>query len=438
MQSEMPIITDDEFYAIGRELDNKHAIFYRFWEMGKPTFSTAIPTACIAWDRDFSRPSFIMNPDFWTSLNQYNRVFVIAHEMLHIILNHGIRLKDFPSQELGNLAIDIVVNHLLVNKFGFFRSKITDQEKLCWVDTIFRGKKVVDDKHMEYYLKMLMDEAKKIQAQGGEGQAGNGAKTVDVHGGMPSTEEMEGVLKNINDSLSPSEKEDLKEVIQKHYQNEGQEGYGEGFDPCSGRGLTGTGVWTFMPIEQVPKKRKWETIIIKWAMTRIVPSDKSMERWERQHRRLVCVSTDTLRLPCEMDVDSFSREEKRITVKFFLDTSGSCIDLAPRFWKAAHSLSSDKFDVELYWFNTAAGKVDPEKNKLPLGGGTTLQCIESLIQQEMKDQGTQYPDAVFVLSDGDGGLLKAEHPEKHYWFLTNKHYACNLLDCNTYDLRDFE
>ena len=31
----------------------------------------------------------LINPKFWDSLNYYNKAFVIAHECLHIILNHG-------------------------------------------------------------------------------------------------------------------------------------------------------------------------------------------------------------------------------------------------------------------------------------------------------------------------------------------------------------
>ena len=45
------------------------------------------------------------------------KLFVICHEMLHIILNHGKRSKNTLSENkiAANMALDIVVNHSLIN-----------------------------------------------------------------------------------------------------------------------------------------------------------------------------------------------------------------------------------------------------------------------------------------------------------------------------------
>ena len=43
---------------------------------------------------------------------------------MHVILNHGHRSKDSKNKNAANVAMDIVVNHLLVDRFGFIREKI--------------------------------------------------------------------------------------------------------------------------------------------------------------------------------------------------------------------------------------------------------------------------------------------------------------------------
>ena len=77
---EQPVITDDEFFHISRVLEDKHAIFYKLWEMGKPVFTDIIPTAAIRWDEDFERAIFEWNPDFWKELSkdEYTKTFVFS------------------------------------------------------------------------------------------------------------------------------------------------------------------------------------------------------------------------------------------------------------------------------------------------------------------------------------------------------------------------
>ena len=96
--------------------------------MGKPVFTQDISTAAIKFNKNGDFLEFVFNYDFWKSLDANNKLFVICHEAMHVILNHGHRSKDSENKNAANVAMDIVVNHLLIDRFGFIREKILNDQ----------------------------------------------------------------------------------------------------------------------------------------------------------------------------------------------------------------------------------------------------------------------------------------------------------------------
>jgi len=450
-------ISDDEFRRISNDLDEYHALFHMLWKMGRPTFSTAVPTACVSWDREFRRPRWMFNPDFWLSLDHYNRVWVIAHEMLHLVLNHGARFKDAEAQNVVNVATDIVINHMTVNKFGFHRSKIKNADNYCWVDTTFKkqdpANPISDDKHVEFYLKKLekmIPPDMEISIGPGSGQPGDGEgsggmpSTVDDHDSMPSAKDAKEFFKEVDDGLTPEEKADIRDVIEKHYQpdeKDGKSGDGKSDEVNQTRGDSGTGAWTFIDIDRkkIKKKRKWETVILEWCRKKLRPEIKGVERWGRKHRRMSAIDSGRLRLPSEMDVDSFIVEKYKLRLLFFLDVSGSCSSMSERFFKAALSLPEDRFETEFFCFNTQVFPVDKEERKLKVGGGTSFDIIEDAVQKWSAENKSKYADAVFIITDGYGNNVSPEKPERWFFFLSNFHSLhCIPAESHTFMLSDYE
>ena len=113
-------VTNDEWMEISFELEKHHAVFYQFWQMGKPVFTDTVKTACVIFDKDGDCVSFQFNPDFWKKLDKQSKLFILCHEMMHVVLDHGIRSKD-GNDNLCNTAMDIAVNQLLIDRFGFER-----------------------------------------------------------------------------------------------------------------------------------------------------------------------------------------------------------------------------------------------------------------------------------------------------------------------------
>lgn len=419
-------ISPSDFFGISRELEQHHAIFYQLWELGRPVFTNRLPTAAVAFNKEGECVNFLFNPKFYKSLTPVRRNFIISHECLHVILRHGVRAKDCESRDAANVAMDVVINELLCEQFGYDRDEIDPLtvdprfpekgpvRKLCWFENIFKDRPDVEQgQSFEYYYSRL-PEGYKIPDE---------IMLVDIHDFLDGDAE-EGVLKRIAGSLSEEDKKKIRDLIRK--QNKDSETGG------TKAGTEALGEWLQVGGGYVKPKRKWETIIKRW-MRKFLPNDfDTYEHWARSNRRLVMIPDDAL-LPTEMELQD-KEDDGKIDVDFYLDTSGSCVHLANRFFKASKSLPRWRFNVNLFCFDTQVYKVTPameKKGQVRGGGGTSFVIIEENIQQRIKkiaaEKGkpAKYPEAVFVISDGAGDRYKAEKPEKWHWFLTDH----ATLDC---------
>lgn len=467
----MEQFSTEEYFSLSRALELHHAVFYTMWSLGRPMFVEDTDTAYIRFDERGESIIFGINKKFWDSCSQRKKEFIICHECMHVILHHGFRslnLKNRLEYAIANQCMDIVVNHSLTNSFGFKREEIEGHEDLCWVDTVFPSEekketielvdtdnkpieiesttttpsKVFKNECFEYYYNMLKKEippnfgSTKIledhsgMGSGMPGQSDGeskyrGDKKSDSGGGIPDNNEdqtesgMNAIQGKLSDKLTDEEKETLSESV-------GQ-----------AAGTEAGNLVLLAAKVPVVKKRKWETVIRRWANKFIKQGFKDHEQWARTNRRFVLVDKQLI-IPTEMEIDSSEEDKKRIKVYFFLDTSGSCIGLKDRFWKAAMSLPEKTFDMELYCFDTRVYKVNAQDRKLYGFGGTSFSILENYIRADMIKRKTQYPKAVFVITDGYGDHIHPQYPERWHWFLTTGCKDCLPQTCNTYNLRDFE
>jgi hypothetical protein len=147
------MITD--WNEVGDELENYYGMFYAFWKVGIPELVDDIPTAAVTFDKKGNFVRFIYNEEFWERLSFDERVFITAHEMLHIMLNHGKRCQGLQP-EVSNIAADVVVNEMLVRHYGLDRDKITFADNLCWLDTVFPDGSQAYGLNFEQYYNALM------------------------------------------------------------------------------------------------------------------------------------------------------------------------------------------------------------------------------------------------------------------------------------------
>jgi hypothetical protein len=430
-------ISNEEWFEISLALEPHHAVFYKVWQMGKPIFNDQIETAAVQFDENGEFIWFHFNPHFWKRLQFKDKLFVICHEALHIVLNHGVRTRDCgrKNSQAVNVALDVVVNHTLVNNFGFNKAEIEGWQDYCWVDTVFKDKKPLppENEQYEFYYNLF----EKVYGDGGPGDGENGGPgLVDDHEMMgEGSGDWSKVIDELNEGLSQEEKESLKSTVNKHFQQPPPKDPKKNQKAGSGTG----GQWVFTNVGRVKKKQKWETVIKKWSRKYLIDKDKDIEQWARVNRRMNMLPSNMF-LPTEMEVEDEDKEKTRIDVWFYLDTSGSCWGLKDRFFAAALSLPTEKFNVRLFCFDTTVQETTLESRKVYGGGGTSFSILEAEIQKEI-NQGkiTKYPEAVFVITDGYGNNIKPEKPEKWYWFITEGGVK-NYIDrnCNFYNLSEFE
>lgn len=422
-------ITDEQFFLIARELEMYHAVFSKIWNLGKPIFDDKIETARVLFDNEGNCFSFQFNPNFWDKCLEYERYFIICHECLHVLLNHGSRLK-FLDKNIGNIAADIVINELLVSSFNFDRTRLGWIGKNgCWINTIFpeQTNDILKDKSLEYYYNILQ----KDSSGKNENSLKNGTVMVlDNHDGLENISESGEILEEILESLNEIEKSSLNKSL--------REGNRDEISKCEKQAGTFPGnLYIKVSVGNVKVKRKWETVIKKWANRFIHDADKDLDQWARTNRRFVGVMND-LFLPSEMEIEERDCIQRKIKVIFFQDTSGSCSHLAERFFKAAKSLPKDRFDIELYCFDTQCYSTTLESGNLYGFGGTSFSILEDKVLEICKNDLTKYAKAVFVITDGYGNNIYPKKPKNWYWFLSGKYKYYIPEECNVFDLSDFE
>lgn len=410
----------DEFFSLSRDLEKYHSIFDRLWAFGTPVFSKDIKIAAVYFDSIGNSLDFKINPDFWALQNNIQKQFIIAHECLHVILYHGFRIIKLNSsqRDIANIALDLVVNHSLVNRFGFKRSDIDPNNIYCWVDNVFKDP-VPDNKYYEYYYNLL--EKLEPPLDGG-GEDGTGPSLVDDHESLDSFNcpDFENKMKEL---FSDSSTEQIFDFIQdqtKDLESTAQEA------GCSPGNLC-----KYASAGFVKPKKKWETVIKKWASKYLKDIDE--EQWARRNRRLEFMSNDFM-IPSTQEVEEY--EKDRIKVFFFQDTSGSCSGFIDRFFNAAKSLPPDRFDVKMHCFDTRVFETTLESRKLYGFGGTSFSCIERYLQDYIKKNNEKYP-TVFVITDGYGDTINPQFPKKWHWFIDGSFYLIPK-ESNKYNLKDFE
>ncbi len=449
-----------EYLDVLRQLRKHHSLFAQFWTVGDlvEINHPRMPTAGIAFDKKTGKGiQFLINPNFWAKLSDDSKAFVIGHECLHVYFDHGRRSLGLD-REMANLAQDIVINHYLVDVFGFKREELTFGENYCWRDTMFPGRDDIEaDRCFEYYYQKLLEQGgppesggKEEGPDGAPGMPGEGAseplegatnQTVDVHDFMEEIDEemldaIQEAVDDLMDRITPEEVENFEEVIESGNKEESdklQEQQQKHAGTMSG------GMKKRIRLGRVVKKRKWETIVENEigrmvGMTR----DTDIELWTRPNRRISAMAGDLI-LPATVHEEIPVRD--RIDVWFFQDTSGSCVSYAERFFKAAATIPEDRFRVRMFCFDTKVYETSLESGELYGFGGTAFQPIEDAIQSILnKEEKTRYPQRVFVITDGLGTSVVPEHPSRWHWFITEGYSSTQYVPGQSkhYKLSDYE
>lgn len=386
-----------EINDIANTLEEHDSIFYKVWEMGRPVFTDSIPTAAVAFNKAGNYISFLFNPKFFNELDTYERSFVIAHESLHIILNHGKRLKD-KNSGIRNIAQDIAIHEIMFNKFGFDITQLKHD-----IFKSFCERNIINQKYQlnlppnessELYYELLM--------QSGQAQA--------IEAG---TEQLHGDIECDVDITIEEESTQKKLKNEKSFQSK----------------LAGdTPGNTVIRLKIKPKrKRKWESIIKKWYQRNIAYEEE--EQWAVENPRLGLLDN---RVMLPYNYRKLDETRKKKNVYLFQDTSGSCVDLAQRFLQVARSIPLEHFNVKFFCFDTEVYQTDYLKGELKGFGGTSYSCISKYVDKMPE------ADAYFIITDGYGDHVAPKKPDKWHWLLSSSYTSLIPKESKQYKLEEFE
>lgn len=412
---------------IALDLEMYSEVFYHFWNHCDAEFTEKIPTAAVSFDKNGQCLKLSINPTFWAAKTYTQQLFIICHEMLHVYYKHGNKVKNLIKErrsdlmKIANVAMDLCVNRTLTTAFGFDRVEIDPENMFCWIDTVFPDKQESPDRYFEYYYNLIKDNAKVIRI--GTGKSG-GNNLVDDHSqlGDMDDDEIDEILKDIADKVHPDE---AKKFVEKAGQDEKD-------DKKYKQAGTQPGSQILKVKAEYRPRPKWESVIKRWTHKAI--SDAERDNWVRPNRRMTLLDSGDFLLPSDSSYDG--KDKEKISILMALDSSGSCVHLADRFFKASRSIPLNRFDVNLICFDTKYYLM--EKDELQGFGGTDFHAVQDYISEQMKN-GKPHPDAVFVVSDGySSGKLKCDKPELWKFFLSENYRACIPAESEVYLLSDFE
>jgi predicted metal-dependent peptidase len=377
---------------LSQSLEQYHRVFDTFWSLSEIYFGKKTKTACVAFPPG-GRSHMILGEAFWAALEEDERIFVIIHECLHVLLDHGVRnARHIPgaTPRIVNIAQDITINEMIVNLFSFPRGLLRDWSKYCWIETCFRNPEQIEPNQVFlYYLRKLIEQG-----------VPEGVQTLDEH---DDSDEGGYADDNDPDALAGQLAQDLSwDELQAMIKNMGPEG---------GRGIS-LSPFNIELERRIPPKVNFKDIVAGLKRSELRKrAQKEQESFARTNRRL---SSSTMMLPGR--VESKPDPDKLLAAVFF-DVSGSCMKYIEHFSRIRQAFEEeeDLFETRTFAFDTSVNEVKTGE-KLGIGGGTYFHIIEQKCTELAKER--RYPDCVVVITDGAGNRVVPSKPGRWIWLLT--------------------
>ncbi len=418
----------DEKQEILNNLQIYGNMYHTFFNLSNSYFTDEIERCAISFESIDNGFSLLINENFWNTLDMNQKTFYIAHECLHIMLNHIIRHihmiengMDKTIMDIANIAMDVTINESLIKYYNFIKSEVDPENKLCWLDTVFPNQNLQSSHNYEYYFELLQQirhNSIDIPRSGSTSQSASSCSLADDHSKWQNSEALDRLMDAVFDTMSISELE-LLNNIERNVNGD------KCAADCSNK------LFEQLKLKKIRKKKRWETIIHKWVKNKIKETEYVNQQWVKLNRRFTTLDRSLI-LPTD---DEFIKiKPEKIDVAFYIDTSPSCRNYTQRFFNAAKSVPLDRFNVKFFAFSTYVEQIDLSIGKLPMGYGTNFSIIETSVLKEFK----KYPGAVFIVTDGYGSNVTPKIPQRWYWFLTEPFYKYIDVRSKRFILTNFE
>jgi len=411
--SDTVALTREELLKISLDLEQYHRVFDAFWNMSQVFFTTRanIRTAAVCFP-PHQKPHMLLNRKFWDSLDNNGQLFVILHECLHVMLDHGLRNARHVTGATArkiNIAQDITINEMIAGLFGFPRGLLLGWEKYCWIDTCFKNPETIEHNQVfEYYLRKLIEQGADPEVSTVDDHRGSGEDSGPVDD-EANTADGSQEVENSDDG----DPDDAAQELGTYLSADELEALLKRTGPEGGAGIKHSPFRTVLE-KMVPPRLDFNTIVQRLKRSAKSKEQRADQSFTREDRRFNSLPR-SLSLPGS--IDRKPNNNKLITAVFF-DVSGSCMQHINAFSavKDAFEKETKLFEMRAYTFDTAIAPVDLSGD-IRIGGGTAFHIIEAECQRIMMEDG-RYPDCVVVITDGYGTAVHPAYPGRWVWLLT--------------------
>jgi hypothetical protein len=417
-----------EKQKISKSLECHHGIFQKFWSIMDVRFFPETHeggTIQIEYNRKTKKITLVFSKKFWDARTEKQKQFLICHEMMHLCFSHLIQYGfDDKNQLVLNICNDIVINELLFESFGFDKKELCSDETFAPMlkDNVFGNLQSLIPE--DYSSNELYNLYMKHFPPPPQGQSPH--HSFHSLSGEDLAEINELMKKELENSGLPLEQ------FNKELKNKGLELKEKKPNSETTHKKAGTEAgnsFLLVNTSRIVYKKKWETIIKKWVL-----ASRELEegpQWIFKDRRYECLPPDIV-LQSNGITDKYKKN--RLKVALFLDTSGSCSHLAERFFQAAESMPPDRFEVDVFCFDTEVYPTKLKTKELFGFGGTSFSCINDYIESNCPEKHSAY----FIITDGMGDEVSPKNPEKWFWFLSENYKDLIPKKSKVFMLENFE
>ena len=367
--------------------------FFGLWLLGaEKIYNDSIPTAALVLSLNNYRLKYWFNQDFFDNkLNHKQRIFVLAHEVMHDCLLHHFR-PEFEDKYIANLAQDMYINQELK------KTLVTDlyetPEGLILPST-FPGLKLPDNETDIFYYKELMKAKTKKENEDKSNKKGtSGCKVFDEY---LENQELLGIWKHIEQQVYSKAQKDLAKA-------RADSNLKEVANKASGKSIGNlpASIESYLKALSEPPFVPWNRVLRN--MVGNVLSDIVEETRRRPNKRF--------------DMFSGTRQVPKLKIGLGIDVSGSISDRD--FLEFNNEIKSIAKEAEVLCFQWDVECSEPYKYKDTFeiqrlkSGGTNASCFIEEVNKSKYDF-----DFIIIFTDGyiENTPIKSNRPG--LWVITS-------------------
>ena len=434
--------------------DHSQLMFAFMSQLVAPQFSENVDRAAVTFDLDDRAYLFEVNKEFWQSINFYEQCFVLAHEILHALLDHGLRGREYlkllfktnkkyflMNEDVLNTMMDIEINEALVSSaYGFDRNLISFAGKSCFIDTVF-SQEIIDkeslvaDREFEDYGNIYLKYAEEFDLSALLSLLFNNMgflsslTRVDEDGNIefdPEKFSMDDHVEENWDDVMRAQREVMDNFFEGQ-KVEASDILNNSVTVLGNKSAYGYGSVGNYAVKLDDTKSLDDVFDISMkALNKRVKSSIREVSWTNVNRRFhssIAAIDPNIAVPSYRKIDKKDDDKRKILV--YMDTSYSCFDYIKKLMELVKGLDEDKYDVEAYIFAGHVAPIDLNKPKF-FSGGTD---IDRVYKHAVSCFDKQDYDGVFVLTDGEFSNCYSSYDldyKKWSWFLVPSYDSSNI------------